>query len=189
MTKVYLFCSRNKDNKEVPNFKERRKAVFCNDGMKARVMFERFKEEGVAGEFCRCYESVNARDEAKAKKALVCRLVMDDNVTLDKVESLAVSLAMKPENAAEKKWLFDFDCDDCNLAQEFCNDVKKFVEPVAVNLFRSPNGYSVVVKHGFDTRELLEKWNKLLQKQNPNWTVELKRDAMLPVRWGKKTEG
>ena len=39
------------------------------------------------------------------------------------------------------------------------------------------NGYAVVVPHGFDTRDLLVKWNK------EETIVEVKRDGMLLIDW------
>lgn len=42
---------------------------------------------------------------------------------------------------------------------------------------KTPNGYAVVIKHGFDTRKLMDKWGS---------DVELKRDDMLFVSSIKK---
>ena len=42
-------------------------------------------------------------------------------------------------------------------------------------VLRSPNGYSVIVKHGFNTVELFKKWDH---------DVELKRDDLRNVMWG-----
>ena len=39
--------------------------------------------------------------------------------------------------------------------------------------YKTPNGYAVILEHGFDTRELLSKWKD----------VELKRDDMLCIAW------
>ena len=48
---------------------------------------------------------------------------------------------------------------------------------MVIETHKTPHGYAVIVKHGFDTRKLLEKWGK---------DVELKRDDMLLVCWDTK---
>lgn len=179
MTKVVFLVSRNKDNKHLPHFKERKETFFCNDMEKAKARFMRFVEGGETGETCRLYVSVNARDEERAKKALVCRLVMDDNVSLCKLETLAVSLAMKAENASERKWLFDFDCPSKEKVEEFTQELTALDKTLSPVCYPTKNGYAVVVMHGFDSRFLLEKWKKKLAEVNSAWDVELKRDAML----------
>lgn len=179
MTKVVFLVSRNKDNKHLPHFKERKETFFCDDMEKAKARFARFVEGGETGETCRLYVSVNARDEERAKKALVCRLVMDDGVSLCKLEALAVSLAMQAENASEHKWLFDFDCPLEEKVEEFAQELTALDETLAPVCYSTKNGYAVVVMHGFDTRSLLERWTKSLAEVNSTWGVELKRDAML----------
>jgi hypothetical protein len=192
MTKVAFFVSRNKDNQNVVGFKERKETYFCQDAHELADKFYQFVKEGKKGETSRLYVSVNDRDEDKARKALVCALVMED-VPLEKVKTKAVSLAMKPENAATKKWLFDFDCSNANEFDEFVSDLVQKVE-TPVDYFletwrRTKNGYAVVVARGFDTRGFLDEWNERLKKQNPNWGVELKKDAMLLWTWKTNTEG
>ena len=65
--------------------------------------------------------------------------------------------------------MFDYD-DDKSKIGDFIADVTELYLDVPEK-FETPNGYAVVVNHGFDTRELLKKWGK----------VELKRDAMLCI--------
>lgn len=191
MTKVAFFVSRNKDNQDVVGFKERKETHFCQDVHELEEKFYKFAKEGKKGETSRFYVSVNDRDENKARKALVCALVMEE-VPLEKVKTKAVSLAMKPENAATKKWLFDFDCDDTKEFRDFLNDLAQ-KEGTPTDFFemwrKTKNGYAVVVAHGFDTRGFLDEWDKRLKKQNPNWGVELKKDAMLLWTWATNTEG
>lgn len=191
MTKVAFFVSRNKDNQNVVGFKERKETLFCQDVYELEEKFDKFVDEGREGETSRLYVSVNDRDEDKARKALVCALVMED-VPLEKVKTKAVSLAMKPENAATKKWLFDFDCDSEEEMLAFTTALswREGAPTTAVEMVRkTKNGYAVVVAHGFDTRDFLNEWNERLRKQNPNWGVELKRDAMLLWTWATKAEG
>ena len=191
MTKVAFFVSRNKDNQNVVGFKERKETLFCQDVYELEEKFDKFVNEGKKGETSRLYVSVNDRDEDKARKALVCALVMEE-VPLEKVKTKAVSLAMKPENAATKKWLFDFDCDSEEEMLAFTTALawREGAPTTAVEMVRkTKNGYAVVVAHGFDTRGFLDEWNERLKKQNPNWGVELKKDAMLLWTWATKTEG
>lgn len=191
MTKVAFFVSRNKDNQNVVGFKERKEMHFCKDVYELKEKFDKFVNEGKKGETSRFYVSVNDRDEDKARKALVCALVMED-VPLEKVKTKAVSLAMKPENAATKKWLFDFDCDNEEELLAFTTALtwREGAPTTTVEMVRkTKNGYAVVVAHGFDTRDFLNEWNERLRKQNPNWGVELKRDAMLLWTWKTKAEG
>lgn len=191
MTKVAFFVSRNKDNQNVVRFKERKETHFCKDVYELKEKFDKFVNEGQEGETSRLYVSVNDRDEDKARKALVCALVMED-VPLEKVKTKAVSLAMKPENAATKKWLFDFDCDNEEELLAFTTALtwREGAPTTTVEMVRkTKNGYAVVVAHGFDTRGFLDEWNERLKKQNSNWGVELKRDAMLLWTWKTKAEG
>lgn len=191
MTKVAFFVSRNKDNQDVVGFEERKETLFCKNVHEVVDKFYKFVKEGKKGETSRLYVSVNDRDEDKARKALVCALVMED-VPLEKVKTKAVSLAMKPENAATKKWLFDFDCDSEEEMLAFTTALawREGAPTTAVEMVRkTKNGYAVVVAHGFDTRDFLNEWNERLRKQNPNWGVELKRDAMLLWTWATKAEG
>lgn len=191
MTKVAFFVSRNKDNQDVVGFEERKETLFCKNVYEVVDKFYKFVKEGKKGETSRLYVSVNDRDEDKARKALVCALVMED-VPLEKVKTKAVSLAMKPENAATKKWLFDFDCDSEEEMLAFTTALtwREGAPTTAVEMVRkTKNGYAVVVAHGFDTRDFLNEWNERLKNQNPNWGIELKRDAMLLWTWATNTEG
>lgn len=175
MTKAVFFVSRNKDNTSVAGFRQRRR-VFLTDKDPAELMdrFYQFVNAGVEGEFSRFYVSVNSRDMNKTKKALVCKMVMEDNFDLTRLEAEAASVAMKAENAAEKHWLFDFDLDDSPKMLEFVEEVQKH-SPCFYR--KTPHGWAVVAEHGFDTRALLEKWGE--------W-VDLKRDDMLCYKWSTK---
>ena len=82
------------------------------------------------------------------------------------------SVAAKKENASEFKWLFDFD-EKKELIPEFISDIKNEsnLTDEEIEFSETVTGFAVVVKHGFDTRNLLKKWKN----------VELKRDDMLLV--------
>ena len=170
--KIVLFNSRNKDNKNIPNFKQRSKTFIFKDEETAMNKFIKFSEDGVPGEISRFYISVNERDEEKTRKQLICELVME-NINLRKIESKVCSIAMQPENAKEKKWLFDFDENNKELAENFAKDIRTFGK-CQVWVKPTKNGYAIISEHGFDTRELLTKYK--------NYDITLKRDAMLYVR-------
>lgn len=73
---VVLFVSRNKDNKTVPNFTERRNAFTTTKELEQlRHQFQAFVAQGELGEMCRMYVSVNPRSNAKTFKALQHKLL------------------------------------------------------------------------------------------------------------------
>lgn len=170
--KIVLFNSRNKDNKNIPNFKQRSKTFIFEDEETTMKKFVKFAEEGVPGETSRLYISVNERDEEKTRKQLICELVMD-NVSLERINSKIYSIAMQPQNAEEKKWLFDFDENNEELVKKFAEDVRAFGK-CQVWIKPTKNGFAIISEHGFDTRELLTKYK--------NYDITLKRDAMLYVK-------
>lgn len=180
---VVLFISRNKDNRDVEGFNERQKKFISENPFHHMDDFLRFVQAGVDGEMCRYYVSVSRRNMGRVRKQLICRLVDDDNVSLSNLDSLVVSYAMKSENDMDKKWLFDFDCDDEEEACEFLRQLWKQVGPGLAHLYKTVHGFAFVADHGFDTRKFLPEWNERLQKLNPNYSVTLQRNAMLLCAW------
>ena len=164
---VYMFRSRNKDNAHLLNFHERCKTIlaYVEDEQKVRKDFERFAAENIPGEKTRLYRSVNRRDENKIREELTIRLIKD-KPSMTKLNATLTSVAMQANNRAESKWLFDFDVDDLATLLQFNNDL-----PVGGTIYKTPNGYAIVVDHGFDTRELMKKWE--------NYDITLKRDDLL----------
>ena len=75
---VIVFMSRNKDNKHIPNFKERRnaftvpnKSLDTKDGnIVINHLFHNFIKDGKPGELSRLYMSVNNRSNEKTFIAL-----------------------------------------------------------------------------------------------------------------------
>ena len=70
---VVLFVSRNKDNKDVKDFEERRTSFITNQLMNSGYLatkFDTFVQQGVSGETSRMYYSVNARDYKKIHNQL-----------------------------------------------------------------------------------------------------------------------
>lgn len=171
---VYLIRSRNKDNKDVPNFKERAKTILEYEENEDRVVkeFHRFAADGVPGEQTRLYRSVNSRNEEKIRKELVIRLLRD-KPSMTKLNRTLASVAQQVENRDESKWLFDFDADDELLMNDFVHDIIMFSRiPLSdIQVYTTPHGYAIVVPHGFDTRELMERWK--------DYDITLKKDELL----------
>lgn len=191
---VVLFVSRNKDNKHLENFSERRNAfTTTRDFEDVKHQFKAFVEQGQVGEFSRMYVSVNPRSNSKTFKALQHKM-LDNEFNLSSLPQKVAALAAKKENAydsAHLNWLFDFDpvedkdteklvykfVEDLLLAQENTQTKKDQKQPqMSVKLHKTPNGYAVVVNQRFDTRQLLQDY--------PN--VELKRDDLLCYAWDTK---
>lgn len=191
---VVLFVSRNKDNKHLETFKERKVSfVTTKDFEEIKSQFQVFVNEGQVGEFSRMYVSVNPRSNSKTFKALQ-HMMLDQEFDLSTLPQKVASLAAKVENVYGDKqnWLFDFDpiegqdvevlltkfVADLHIAHETTQTKKgQKRPPISVTLHKTPNGYAVIVNQRFDTRQLLQ--------QYPN--VELKRDAMLCYDWSYHT--
>lgn len=177
---VVLFCSRNKDNQHIDGFKERRKSFITHKNpAELQPDFETFVAAGQPGEVCRLYYSVNARDPQKIYQKLLHFLIDNPDFNLCSIMPKIAGIAAQKDCAAEKQWMFDFDLDDEEKVDEFVRDAVHFVqpqpdEPVTTTRWKTPHGYAIVVDHGFDTRELLEKWKEY---------VSLKRDDLLCVNW------
>lgn len=182
---VYVFASRNKDNKDLENFKQRTLSFVSDKPLEqVKQEFDLFAEQGLDGEMSRLYMSLNPRRNKETLVALVQNLVeklsTDFHMTSHKLSNLLVSEASKAP-AKTNKWLFDFDYDSEQLLNEFVVDVKQYEtedKPLEVTTNKTPNGYAVVTSRGFDTRDLLAKWTN----------VENKRDGQLLVTWKRKGE-
>ena len=183
---VYCFISRNKDNKNIEGFKTRSKSILAyeEDFGKIEKEFKEWAAAGVPGEKARLYRTLNARAEDKIRDGFMVHLIKNKPLTTTKSYSnLLASIAMKAENRAESMWIFDFDVDKEELVDIFIDDIKEITtiywdnqERVAVpgikaKKYKTPNGYAIVVPHGFDTRNLLEKWGE--------YDITLKRDDLL----------
>ena len=184
-----LFVSRNKDNRDVENFNQRKKSFVSTKKPEDLLKeFEVFVNEGVENEFSRFYVSINSRSNSKTFKALQHKM-LDEEFNLATMPQRIAAIASKTENAYEKnKWLFDFDpIENVDLEESlesFIEDVYQAYnetdnrkEPLEVIKHKTPNGYAVITNQRFDTRKLMEKW-----KDN----VELKRDDLLCYSWKTK---
>lgn len=195
---VVLFVSRNKDNKHIGNFKERRNAfVTTRDKDDSHLIedFKAFVRKGEIGEMSRMYISVNPRSNLKTQKALLHQLI-DEDYNMATLPQRIAAIAARKENAADSKhlrWLFDFDPiegqDLFNDLTSFLDDIKYFhattktkkgeSRPIInIESYKTPNGYAIIVDQRFDTRELLRRWTN----------VELKRDDLLCAKWDNNSE-
>lgn len=199
---VIVFMSRNKDNKHIPNFKERRnaftvpnKSLDTKDGRIAvNRLFYNFVKDGKPGELSRLYTSVNKRSNEKTFIALQHEM-LNGKFNLTTMPQKIASIAARKENAYDPKnlfWLFDFDRIEGLTDDEFDDKIQEFVEDVKLTCFlntginsddlvlmrKTVTGAAVVIGDHFDTRSLLKKW--------PN--VTLKRDDLLCVTWAKNVK-
>ena len=171
---VYLICSRNKDNKDIPKFKKRAKTIleYRENEDKVIEAFKGFAAKGVPGEQTRLYRSVNSRNEEKIREELIIRLLRD-KPSMTRLNHTLASVAQQVQNRDESKWLFDFDVDDEKLAMDFCWDVHScsYIPARYIEIYKTPHGYTIIVPHGFDTRELMENWK--------DYDITLKKDELL----------
>lgn len=177
---VYLMRSRNKDNKGIPNFKQRDTTILEYKENEDKIIeeFKSFATKGVPGEQTRLYRSVNSRNEEKIREELVIRLLRDKPSVTQLNRTLA-SVALQVQNRDDSKWLFDFDVDDDKLAEDFKKDIKRFAYNNSgiffynyeIEAHKTPHGYAIIAPHSFDTRELMEKWK--------DYDITLKKDDLL----------
>lgn len=170
---VYLMRSRNKDNKDIPNFKGRVETIleYKENENKIIEKFSDFAAKGVPGEQTRLYRSVNSRNEEKIREDLIIRLLRD-KPSMTQLNRTLASVALQAQNRDESKWLFDFDIDDDKLALGFIDDITNYGFVFnQIEMYKTPHGYAIIVPHGFDTRELMEKWK--------DYDITLKKDELL----------
>lgn len=178
---VVLFTSRNKDNVNIKDFKQRRKAfvtTYAMDSDFLKTEFQHFIETGVDGETARMYYSVNARDNAKINKVLIHSLIDNPDTNVASIAGRVAAIAAQKECAATKHWMFDFDLPDPAKAEEFKQDILAIDKDVEVTIYPTKNNFAIVTNRGFDTRTLLAKWGDV---------VGLKKDDLLYVTSGAKT--
>ena len=164
---VVFFISRNKDNKDIKNFKERKKAFISSKTIEElKQEFLDFCNKGLNFEMCRFYMSTNARDRIKINKALTHFLIDNPEFSSEDIPAMIVRIAAKKENAIEKKWLFDFDDnneDDCN---NFCKMINDIDPNISITKYKTPNGFHIISNKGFDTRKLFENFSKVTLKKD-----------------------
>jgi hypothetical protein len=172
---VVLFVARNKDNKHIEGFKGSSQQFLMTDVSNVSEKFEQFVSKQPEGVLYRCYVSVNKRNGSLVQKQLISYLALND-ADLSKISRKTTSIAMLPQCAVTKKWLFDFDYESEEQVLEFVQDIKDINNTLEVEYKKTIHGYAVVTNHSFDTRELLKKWVE----------CENKKDGMLLLDWRVK---
>lgn len=177
---VVLYVSRTKDNKTVGGFKERRKSFICTKEKLEYYydkQFDLFVDEGVYWEMSRMYVSVNPRSMDKIRKQLIHFMIDNPDFNLCSIQSKIAGIAATKECAADKQWLVDFDSSDFNLVEEFCKDIRIIDPTVEKTIQETPNGYGIILSHGFDSRKLMEHWS---------YVATIKKDDLKCVTWKRK---
>lgn len=194
-----MFISRNKDNKNLEGFRERRLSFLStrvNDEEYMARKFKSFVNDGIDGEMSRMYVSVNSRNVYKSKKELLHYLIDNmDSYNLAALDGIAVKIAMKREMAAEKKRLFDIDINDESKVNEFVNDLyARGATDETVKVHKTRNGYAVIIERGVDLRGLVDtmpeaKFKDKKDKGPWKWSkdeVGYKQDDLLLMEWATK---
>jgi hypothetical protein len=112
---LYFALMRKKENPTVTKPLVMRQIIH-NPQMDLAVLTARI--QSVPGVW-RLYETINARDVAKARKALLIELIKDETGKFnDRIDSLWKTCLMQPENKAEHNFLVDIDtADPCRVAE------------------------------------------------------------------------
>lgn len=169
---VWLFVSRNKDNANVPYFKQRELAFVDYDKPIVRLnitrRFREFARAGQQGEASRLYRSVNARDPEMIRKLLLQKLIFDP-IDFTHIESTVASIASKKECALEQQWLLDVDTPFKDKVDAVVNIVGSIMD-TSPTVQDTPHGKAIITAHGFDSRNLLRDYGDI---------VTLHKDGML----------
>lgn len=178
---VILYVSRNKDNKGVTDFKERRKAFICSDEKLGyyKKQFYNFADEGVVGEMSRLYISVNKRDMSIIHKKLIHFLIDEEDFNLCSINSKLAAIAAQKECAAEKKWMIDFDSEFPDQLHKMMDEIRALDDTIKCHAEKTPHGYAIICNHGFDSREIMNIWNNI---------ATIKKDDLLCANWITKEE-
>ena len=171
---VYLIRSRNKDNKDVPNFKGRIETILEYKENEDKIIeeFKSFAAKGVPGEQTRLYRSVNSRNEDKIREEFIIRLLRD-KLSMTRLNHTLASVALQVQNRDDGKWLFVFEVDDELLMNDFVHEIAMYSEIplLEIEVHKTPHGYAIIVPHKFDIRGLMEEWK--------GYDITLKKDDLL----------
>lgn len=200
---IVMFVSRNKDNKDVVGFKERKvgfPTTWDKNDERLHEMFREFKKKGLDGETSRFYFSLNARDNKKVVRSLL-HFTLDNQLELNPagLPLLVTRIAMHKENASTKHRLFDFDSSDIKLLKEFISDLKsRGLSEDDIEVQETINNYAVTIAHGVDLRGIIDTMPgqpiECKKDKGPwKWDSEIvtyKPDDLILVDWGyHKKEG
>lgn len=172
-----FFSSRNKDNEQIKNFKQRIR-VFVTDKTleELKQEFIGFVNKGQIGELSRFYYSVNSTNLELANRDLIHYLIDHPLATPNQIKNKLVSVSAVNKNLNTHKWLFDCDFQD----EVKLNKVKNKIiesskdEEIIEKVGKTIHGYYLITKHGFDTRELLKEFSDVDNKKNGNELVAWK---------------
>lgn len=176
---VVLYVSRNKDNKGITDFKERRKSFICTEEKldHYRKEFINFAEDGVAGEMSRLYISVNKRDMSIIRKQLIHFLIDEEDFNLCSMNSRLAAIAARKECAAEKKWMIDFDSEFPDQLNKMMDEIMALDDTIEYHTEKTPHGYAIICNHGFDSCKIMNKWFDV---------ATIKKDDLLCADWWVK---
>lgn len=178
---LHHFRVRAKDQKGGSQVKEVT-SQFVSDRPNEPKAFDKFVAQ-YPNVLCRYYRSINGRLASRVKKDLVCELVANDHLRVERVaDKLAKYTANDGKDCVTRKWLFDFDSHDQEAFDQFYQDLLETSQLTEDQtwVYPTPNGYHVVVDHGFKDVD------KLVSRHAP--TLEFKRTSgflLLDYRMGE----
>jgi len=194
--RTITFVSRNKDNKDLikanKGYKQRSKELVIETdntsisdprtylmnhgkepGKDILKPFFNFVHEGIPEEVCRIYWGINVSEKEAVISQLQHYLIDHNDVNLSNMNSLICRLAEKNNPKATHHWLFDIDTAGERKVKEIFRQISK---ESSAKIYKTRSGYAIVSDHGFDTRELLEKFPE----------ATLKKNSPLMVFWSSK---
>lgn len=160
MSYILAAIRRNKDNNNLSG-KELCIRHIIKDEKDINIL--KYKASVIGFGVWRIYRTVNKRDFIRAKKALIHYLI--DNEEKYFIESIWKTILLKPENKAENKFLLDIDADYEKYKSVIEYLIKSNIDILEEN--KTPNGFHIIT-NGFDTREIINKFDFL----------EIKKDAL-----------
>ena len=181
---VYEIESTEKDNKNIPNFKNRKERYIFSDQdkyslQKISVLFRKFVKNGKYGETSRIYIYANKRNADLVRKELICKLVLDEELLLGELNNTVTSIALKPKNRVGNRITLNFNDHNKLSFTEFLNSVKSTggFDDKELIIKETPEGYTVVTPRFFD----LEKIEKTYR-----YALEIEEDGRLFLKKARK---
>ena len=191
-----MFVTRNKDNRDLPNFKERREVFLTTQPEDSPIIKQKFLEfakRGQKNELSRLYISLNARDQQQTRISFM-HYYFDhsDQINMAGLPAIATKIAMNRKNAVEKKRMFDVDTKDKNILDAFIADLTSRSKTAnKPKIYPTINGFAVVIERGIDLRNLVDTMPdaKLRDKKDkgpwkwPKDLITYKQDDFVLIRW------
>lgn len=94
-----------------------------------------------------------------------------------------VQMVFQPLISDSQKWMFDFDSEDERLLEDFENNILHIPGINSVETYHTLHGFAVITEHGFDMRQLDDKWQRLMTNGKQESIITLKRDGLLCIHW------